>query len=322
MITKQKIVFTFNQFYIHLIKELKEMDPTIKSSIKKNYKTFDKLSPDYSNFFWTSIKDIFEIIVEKTCDELYNDQSIKNVLPVLNLSFSDINEKLSNHDKPIFYNYIFILTVFSKIIIDSPDPPDKESESLYCKSVEYITNLEKGINSTDIIEDVLDDDTKKLLEKISFLTKKEIPPNNQLPENMFKGMENSKIVNLAKEISEDIDISNIKLENTDDVFKMMDFSNSNNMMGDIIKKVSSTVSSKINSGEIRQDELLSEASSMLGSLKGGAGGGIGDILNNPMFSEMMKGFKKGRTPPMRNTGRSTDTRNRLRKKIEDRQNNN
>lgn len=324
MITKQKIIFTFNQFYIYLIKELKEMDPTIKSTIKKNYKTFDKLSEDYSNYFWSSIKDIFSLIVDKSPDQLYIEQSIENKSPIQNITFSEINKKLSNHDKPIFYNYIFILTIFAKIIVDSPSQPDKETSSLYTKCVEYITNIEKGISSANIIEDILDDDTKKLLEKLSFVPKKPVESNDNNStnpaDNIFKGMENSKIVNLAKEISENIDVSNIKLESPDDIYKMMDFSDSNNMMGDIIKKVSSTVSSKINSGELRQEDLLSEATSMLGSLKGGAGGGIGDILNNPMFSELMKGFKKGRTPPMRNTGRSSDTRDRLRKKLEDRKN--
>lgn len=331
MISKEKIIFTFNQFYITLIKELKEKDPFIRSNIKKNYKTFDKLSSNYTTFFWESIHDIFDTIVEKSCDSLSLDKTIGDFTPIKNLTWSTINDKLSPNEKPIFYNYIFILTIFSKIIVDSGDEPDKEIEALYNKAVEVITNVEKGVDSKEIIEEVLDDDTKKLLEKIKFNPKSSdekisssssTKNENGNPENIFKNMEASKIVNLAKEISEGIDVSNLKIDKPEDVFGMMN--GSNNMLGDIIQKVSSTVSGKINSGELNQNDLMQEACNMMASLKGGGGemGGMGDILNNPMFSSILKNMGgKGKKPQMRNTGRSTDTRERLRKKLEDRKNN-
>jgi hypothetical protein len=99
---------------------------------------------------------------------------------------------------------------------------------------------------------------------------------------------------------------------------------------------------KISKGELNQEDLMGEAMSMMGMLnsgKGGAGGladmlkgmgglgglgGLGDIMNNPMFTEMMKMAKKGKTQTKNSNGQRSSknggpsTRDRLRKKLEDR----
>jgi hypothetical protein len=60
-------------------------------------------------------------------------------------------------------------------------------------------------------------------------------------------------------------------------------------------------------------------------LKGMGGlGGLGDIMNNPMFTEMMKMAKKGKVQTKNSNGQRTSkhggssTRDRLRKKLEER----
>jgi hypothetical protein len=156
------------------------------------------------------------------------------------------------------------------------------------------------------------------------------------PKDFLESIENSKIANIAKEISQEIDISNISIEKPEDVAKLMDFSGSNNFLGNIVSKVSTKLTEKISSGEINQDDLLSEAMSMMGMLNGGGAGGAGGIadilknmgglgglggmLNNPMMNEMMKMAKKGKVAT-KNTGgsrrSSVSTRDRLRKKLEE-----
>ena len=137
---------------------------------------------------------------------------------------------------------------------------------------------------------------------------------------------NSKIANLAKEISEEIDVSSIKIEKPEDIMKMMDFSSSNNVMGDIIKKVSSKITDKIQNGDLNQQDLLSEAMgmmSMMGGKGGGAFGGLGDMLNNPMVAEFMKSMKKGKPMNTRtDLVNLSSTRDRLRRKLDEKNKNN
>ena len=101
--------------------------------------------------------------------------------------------------------------------------------------------------------------------------------------------------------------------------KLMDFSGDNNVMGNIIKKVSSKISDKINSGDLKQDDLLGEAMNMM-SMMGGKGGmgGLGDMLNNPMIAELMKSMKKGKPMQTRQDVVSkASARDRLRKKLDE-----
>ena len=126
------------------------------------------------------------------------------------------------------------------------------------------------------------------------------------------GLGNSKIGQLAKEISESIDVSNIKVDSPDDIMKLMDFSSSNNLIGDIIKKASSKVQEKMANGQLKQEDLLSEAMNMMSMFgKGAGGGGAG---GNPMggIFDMMSAFSGN--PMMR----KASTKERLRQKVESR----
>lgn len=322
MINREKIVLTWNKFFLSLIKELKKMSPELNSIIKKHYRTFDKASTIYHQEFSNEIKPVFEKIISLSADQLLADSEVLKKSPIKKLSFHETITHLNSNDTKVFQNYILILILYSKILDEFPDNLDTHSEmsDLYQKTTSIITNIGSNRNVDSDIEDILDDDYKNLILKI-IATSQDSGDRSKNPEpesQAFNGFENSKIVNLAKEISEEIDISNLKIENNDDLMKMMDFSNSNNMLGDIITKVSNSVSSKLSSGEMKQEDLMNEASQLLQNM-GGNGGGLGamaGLMNNPMLSEMMKQMKKGKTQT-RNTGR-TDTRDRLRKKLEER----
>jgi hypothetical protein len=162
------------------------------------------------------------------------------------------------------------------------------------------------------------------------------------------------ICNLAKEISDEIDVSNLKVDNPEDILKLMDFSSSNNIVGDIIKKVSTKIHDKISNGQLKQEDLFGEAMnmmSMMGSGKGGAGGNMGGMggiaemfgkmmgggkggsggmsdimngmsgmMNNPMVAEAMKAMKKGKATMKPDAFKKESAKERLRAKLNARKN--
>ena len=92
-------------------------------------------------------------------------------------------------------------------------------------------------------------------------------------------LQNSKIGELAKEISQDIDVSKLNVTNPEELLNIEGmFSGENNVLGDIIGKVSSKITSKIQNGEIKQDDLMNEAFSMMTKLNG----------TNSFMEDMMK----------------------------------
>ena len=275
----QKIIFVFNKFFTSLIKDVKKLEP-IKDRVKKNYKAIDKLSDSYISAFSS------EVVLQ---DVTYNEI---------------IEAIAAEEDKEVFRNYVHILSVLQMTY--------KENDEVLANTVlEVISKIQKGENTTDDIDAILNDDIAGLLKKVKRVGGEAAAVAGGLGGLFESG---SKICDLAKEISNDIDVSNLKLESPEDITKLLDFSGSNNVMGDIFKKVSSKIHDKIASGELKQDELFGEAMSMMGKM-GGASSLFG---NNPMMSEMMKMAKKGHAQPNANAFKGASSRDRLRKKLEER----
>ena len=132
---------------------------------------------------------------------------------------------------------------------------------------------------------------------------------NGMDENKFESdFLNSKIGNLAKEISEELNGDDLKcMENPDDLMKNL-LSGEGGGLGNIIQKVSSKLQNKMQNGELNEEALMKEATSMMGMLNpafskmaggmgGGGMGGMGDLFS--MMGGMMGGGggkKKSKKP--------------------------
>lgn len=378
MIVEQKICYMFNKFFSSFVKELKNLDDTLKATIKKHYKVIDKSSDEYYEFFWNNVKDHIRVFIDE--EDLTNNETIKDVEIIQGISIRNAVDVLKDNNLQTFWNYVNILIIFAYLyteikqvssqqndIIDSEDKEEEESDKkenvsdeeeskhtpsvgvylLFVKVVKILSMIQNSQDPSAELADIIDDDIKTLVSKIKVfdVVNDDIKIDEAAdtmpvpPKDFLESIENSKIANIAKEISKEIDISNINIEKPEDVAKLMDFSGSNNFLGNIVSKVSTKLTEKISSGEINQDDLLSEAMSMMGMLNGGGAGGAGGIadilknmgglgglggmLNNPMMNEMMKMAKKGKVATKnsggsrRNHGSSVSTRDRLRKKLEE-----
>ena len=275
-----KITYTFNKFYGNFLREIKSVDGDIKQKIKANYKVIMKNSIDYLTFFWSNFSKYDSSIhlqkSEMLDEQVFKDITLKDILTKI--------ENVSNTSSNItmVWNYIYILSVLSILFFNVPTynkdkvvgddeieniDNDEESNdievneytSLFDKVISIINLRLRGEDAMNDISDIVDDDIRNILLK---LEKVESPPsiedqasssssNNEgtqeTPDifNMFSSMNNSKICDLAKEISNEIDTSDLKLESPQDIMKLMDFSNGNNVLSNIIGKVSSKIQNKI-----------------------------------------------------------------------------
>jgi hypothetical protein len=360
MIVEQKICYMFNKFFSSFVKELKTLDDGLKAVIKKNYKVIDKSSDEYYNLFWSNVKDHIQVFVNE--DDLSNNDTIKNVEIIQGITIGDAVQVLKDNDLQTFWNYLNILIIFAYIYTEFNANKKQELETteqndtpqnvntflLFMKVIRIVSMIQNSQDPSTELADIIDDDIKSLLSKIKVFdtTNEDIKIDETTdtlpsqPAEFLQSIENSKIANLAKEISKDIDISNLNIDKPEDIAKLMDFSGSNNFLGNIVSKVSSKLTEKISSGEINQEDLLSEAMSMMSMLNGGGAGGaggvadilknmgglggLGSMLNNPMTNEMMKMAKKGKVATKnsggsrRSRGSSSSTRDRLRKKLDER----
>lgn len=390
-----KIVFVFNKFYTSLIKDVKKnTNDDIKNIIRKHYKAIDNLSHEYIDFFSQSFENSYTSDINILEDkEIFKTIKIGSILPLI----------VEDDDKLVFWNYYYILAVLALVYIEYKElvgdatAGATASVDILAQSVlNILTKKQKGEDVADDISVILHDDVQLMLTKIKSVvlgtgaantgTKGSAAGGEPNPfASIFKGMENSKICNLAQEISNDIDVSKLNIESPDDIMKLLDFSSSNNIMGDIIKKVSSKMHEKISNGELKQEDLFGEAVSMIGKMNGGGGsaaggskasggggggggaaadpfaglasmmsglgraGGLasmmsgltggggggggaggapdiasmmGGLMNNPMMAEMLKAAKKGKVATNTEALKGASSRDRLRKKLEERKNKN
>jgi len=122
---------------------------------------------------------------------------------------------------------------------------------------------------------------------------------NGMDENKFESeFLNSKIGNLAKEISEELNGDDLKcMENPDDLMKNL-LSGEGGGLGNIIQKVSSKLQNKMQNGELNEEALMKEATSMMGMLnpafsKMAGGGGMGGMGGMGNLFSMMGGMMGG-----------------------------
>ena len=317
---KDKTHRVFNKFFSSFLKDLKEVDEELRTLVKASYKVVDKTSAEHCDLVVNNVIPHLALLKSGSLDDesLRSSQFAKDI--TLGIIFDKINQEGKDGEKVIIMNYIYTMVLFAHM---STLEDENELFAQVVRVLGYIQsgNLQEYANEKD---DIIDDDIKELLEKIKefggSVPKVDIKKESGVGgiADMLGAFENSKIADLAKEIAKDVDVSSLKTENPDDMIKsMLDFSSGNNVLGNIISKVSSTLNNKITSGELKHDELLGEAMSMMNIFNDGKN----PLASNPLFAQMMKSMKTGKANVKQDVIKKGDTRERLRKKLEMRKKN-
>lgn len=143
-------------------------------------------------------------------------------------------------------------------------------------------------------------------------------PRQEDLENHLKGIFSGKIGALAKDIAEevasefDLDMSNIT--NTKDVFKKL-IKNPKKLL-ELTKKIGDKLDSKIKSGEIKESELLEEASQFMDNMRGTEG--MKDILSKFGLNKMSGAQSGAMKSEMNRRITKTKQQERMREKLEKR----
>lgn len=231
----------------------------------------------YMEYYVNNVLPHIEVIAK--CDEegcfrdkvcILDDVSLKHIF----------NSGITVHNKQIIWKYLHTLYVLFQSI-----PNVRET---YPQSVKYL-------DMKDVIVKEIVKSRKRLTEEIE-AEKKELEENvkkmeDKVKESFGDDMMNSSIGNLAKEISEEIDLKDLEsMENPAELFGAL-FSGGkggdNDKINNLFGKVGDKLSTKMKNGEIDEQKLFSEATNMMSGLgglfgqmggeKGGSAGGMPDL---------------------------------------------
>lgn len=350
MESSSKFLYVFNKLFSSFIKTLKEVGDELRPVIKKHYKVIDKSSNQYFEHFWNSAEQKWKDFVD--CENMMEVDHLKHVEVANELNLDNIFNSVKNEDKDIITSHIYLLLIFAYLyaeinketsqVQDNVKEEERSSHVLFNNVVEVLSLIQNNKRDSDaykeLMDSIVDDDIVKLLSKVltfSGQVPKQFDASSSATSNpleFLQGLENSKIASLAKEITSEIDLSNLSIDKPEDISKLMDMSDGNNFLGNIVSKVSNKLTEKLNTGELKQEDLMSEAMSVMGALNNGDGlggllknmgglGGLGDLMSNPMMAEMMKMAKKGKVQTKNTHGSrkssGMSTRDRLKKKLDE-----
>jgi len=150
-------------------------------------------------------------------------------------------------------------------------------------------------------------------------------PNAEDIHKHLQGLFDGKIGSLAKELAEEIsvDMQNMfqedggveNIQSTQDVLKKM-IKNPQKMMG-LMKTIGDKLQTKMKSGDITEEELMKEASELMGKMKGmgGGKGGFADIMKN-MAQGMLGKNARFNTTAFSNMEKKMSAKERMRAKLE------
>ena len=263
----------------------------------------------------SSINDVFDISgsinKDKSLDEM-NDM-FKNMMNGMDLSHNDFDEKK-----------------FEKMMKDMMGDKSLNFEDVMKNmdisgmGVDFMDMMKNMEEFSDLSNNFFNDLSNNFKDVSS--NSKSIPNPEDLQDHL-KSLMGGKIGQLAQEIAndtaKDLDIDPENLSSVDDVFAKL-FKNPGKLMG-MIKKVSSKLDEKLKSGELKETELMKEASELVDKMKNtpgmknmesmlnkmglGAGlGGKGGKVNMGLFQSMMK-----------NNIKKSSQRDRMLKKLKERQ---
>ena len=330
MATTLTTTYIFNQYYIDLLKKLKniakkhrlhsETAKRVLKTIKENYQTYDKTSNEYIDFFKEKTDNYWNdyINIEKDkCDEWLKDDNNTKMEIYKEITLKDIVKLLRNNF--IIHHYIGVLYIYTNEL-------NEDQITIILKELQKVT--EEVDSETEINVD--NENVKKVLSRLNELKKDNIKAGGEdstLP-NM-DSLKDTTIGKIAKEIIDDVDLTKLKQSITDegDIFKAIAKPDSG--FGELFTNVSQKMSNKISSGELSQEAIMKDAMkfmSILPGMFGGAGGnnddntgdgGMNMAMNmmNMMMKGGMGGGKKQKTGVDMNALKKLMQKEKLRKKL-------
>ena len=234
----------------------------------------------------------FGIFPERFFDILYQNEEIftnneinTEFLP--SIEFKDIwKEEIGDKTRSIIWKYLQLI-LFSVVGNQTKGRSFGDTAKFFeaIDESEFKSKLEETINK---MTDFFDSSNNEFLDS-SGINVNDIPSAEKLHEHI-SGLLDGHLGRLAKEIAEEtanemnLDLNNVSSVN--DVFKKL-FQNPGKLMK-IVKKVGSKLDDKLKSGEIKESDLLKEATELMGKM--GKTPGMKNM--NKLFAEM--GLPTGR----------------------------
>jgi hypothetical protein len=312
------LVRVYNRFLIDMLLNLKSENAGLKKALSKAaHKAIDPTSDAYVKHALSTLPKAALVDPDADPSQCLADPTVLAFEPLSGVSFGTALEGLPEACHASLRTYVYIL---ASLTATYGECLAGDAGALACNVIQVLARVQVG-DADDALDGILDEDIACLLERVGELSASaKIDASTPFAggdegggttDAFMKAMENSKIADLAKEISKEIDVSQIKGDNPMDLLNFANLGDSNSVLGSIVGKVGSKIQSKLATGELKHEDLLAEAVSMLKMFDGNSA-----IANNPLIGNMLNAAQSGLLGGV-NTGatKTSSARERLRQKL-------
>ena len=316
---ENKFIYTFNKFFADYILLLKKSSPAVKEALKKHYRSIENMSSTTVHLDW--FKESMD--VAGLCDAYTKDSSMKEKGDAC-VAKGVPASMLVGMDKAAFLqvlSYLCFLEALHYLYREYQTVSEQEAgreenvealEGLLQKTLLIVPRVQNGEDTTDALEAILDDDLAGIMRRmITFEqemhdmmhreAERESGQGTEKGEregegegeggepfaDMFARFKDSKLGKLASEITDEIDVDKLNMDNPMEMLNFSNLTNENSALGSIVSKMSSKVKNKMDSGEMRYEDFVGEAMGLFKGLD------LGAIQKNPMFASMMNNMGGG-----------------------------
>lgn len=228
-----------SKMYMALLSDLKKASKLLKAKVKKGVRDSDKDPDELTSILFSQLTAHGSHIENLSIDSMLSDNIVRNIklLPLLNVGY--VKDALtSDADITCLKQHLLMLTM----VAQAPNAV-----------TEVLTEIK-------LCQSPREESDKHAISKLGKMLQASYMSGMDGLEKMFA---NTKIGDLAKEIAGEVDISAMGSAVSADMFSLQGLTDPNNPLASIINTVGSKIQSKIKNGELRQEDLLSEAMGML-----------------------------------------------------------
>ena len=314
MTTEKTNIEYFNEYMKLFVTEIRDTFPEFNEIIDGYYSellTSETSNDDkYVKRFMRKLKDFKTQISGKDTTMFSGELCVLKNVDFEKIFASDI---LTDNTREKIWEYLQTLFVLGESIIS-----DSERVKNLVKNFQRLKN--DTLETPEAEGDCETTEDRELLDMLKNIAEQNKNSDKEpLSPEMF---ENGVIGKLAKELSEEINVDNLGLnidENTsaDQMFSNLISGDNPMKFMNLLQTVGQKIQDKVSAEGIDQNDLINEATQMMGSLSGGG---------NSMFDALLKKAGGGMPPPQQaqshvnnpHSSANNATRERLRKKLEKR----
>ena len=298
-----KIMSDIKKIVIDFTKDILLTFPEQKDNLNAHLQTLIDTEADADEALAVVYAHCKKVYPERFFDILYqNNDVFKNsieFLPGIDFSLLWADKDLSDKSRETIWKYLQLLlfTLVSTIsdgssFGDTAKLFEAIDENEFKKKLEETISQMQGVFSAGAEDDTANEGTEEAAQNINL---EDLPDPKDIHEHVT-GMMNGKLGNLAREIAEetaaDLGMDMENAGSVNDVFKKL-FQNPTKLMS-LVKSVGSKLDDKLKSGDMKESELLQEASDIMQKMKSMPGmGDLQSMLAKMGMGHMMPGGGKG-----------------------------